>query len=120
MLYAERSISKKISMTYTWSPKLKAAIQTLTYWKLRLSQLKGKAISSYTLAKVYQQTKLPSKYSSPLILEQVIHEIRQARKQLKEAQKKHVELREQHLEDLAEAFILHRCPHLLEPGKEKE
>jgi hypothetical protein len=45
MLKAERTISKKYTDTYQWSPALKAAITTLTYWKLRLSQLKGKVIS---------------------------------------------------------------------------
>jgi len=55
-----------------------------------------------------------------LPLETVIHEIRQARTTLKEVQRKHIELREQHLEDLADAIILYRRPHLLEPGKEKE
>jgi hypothetical protein len=33
MRHAEKSISKKYSTTYQWSPHLKSAISTLTYWK---------------------------------------------------------------------------------------
>jgi len=108
MLHAERSVSKKISLTYHWSPKLKAAIHILTYWKLRLLQLKGKTISNHTLSKVFKHTNLPANQSRPLPLETVIHKIRQARITLKEVQRKHIELREQHLEDLADAIILYR------------
>ncbi len=49
ILKAERTISKKVTTTYHWSPTLKAAISTLTYWKLRLSQLKGKVITHHSL-----------------------------------------------------------------------
>jgi hypothetical protein len=120
MIHAERSVSKKISLTYQWSPQLKAAIHTLTYWKLRLSQLKGKTISNHTLSKIFQHTTLTANQARPLPIETVINEFRQAKTTLKEAQKKHIELREQHLEDLVDAIILYRRPHLLEPGKEKE
>jgi hypothetical protein len=106
MLHAERSVSKKISLTYHWSPKLKVAIHILTYWKLCLSQLKEKTISNHTLSKVFQH--LPANQTRPLPLETIIHEIRQARTTLKEVQKKHIELREQHLDDLAESIILYQ------------
>jgi len=46
--------------------------------------------------------------------------VRQARATLKDVQRRHIELREQYLEDLAEAIILHKRPRLLEPGREKD
>jgi hypothetical protein len=120
MLSAEHSVSKKVSRTYQWSPKLKAAINSLTYWKLWLSQLKGKAISSHTLSKIFHHSKLPMSSTGLLSLERVIQVIRQARSTLKNVQKKHVELREQHLEELADAIIIFYKPHLLEPGREND
>jgi exonuclease III len=38
MLQAEKDISKRITTTYQWSPKLKQAVQHLRYWNLRLRQ----------------------------------------------------------------------------------
>ena len=119
MLKAERTVSKRYSTTYQWSPTLKAAIHTLTYWKLRLSQLKGKIISNHTLQKVFDNTNLDSNSSRPSPLETVIVNIREARAHLKSIQKRHVELRAQHLEDLANAIITLRAPSLLNPGQER-
>ncbi|MFN9980606.1 MAG: hypothetical protein ACK53Y_11850, partial [bacterium] len=119
MLKAERTVSKRYSTTYQWSPTLKAAIHTLTYWKLRLSQLKGKIISNHTLQKVFDNTNSDSNSSRPSPLETVIVNIREARAHLKSIQKRHVELRAQHLEDLANAIITLRAPSLLNPGQER-
>jgi hypothetical protein len=119
MLKAERTISKKYSITNQWSPTLKAAIHTLTYWKLRLSQLKGKIISNHTLQKVFDHTNLDSNSRRPSPLETVIGNIREARAHLKDIQRRHVELRAQHLEDLVNAIITLRTPSLLQPGQEK-
>jgi hypothetical protein len=105
---------------YYWSPQLKAAINTLTYWKLRLSQLKGKIISQHTLSKIFHNTQSATCKSLPQPLASVIQEVRQARATLKDVQRRHIELREQYLEDLAEAIILHKRPRLLEPGREKD
>jgi hypothetical protein len=90
MLKAERSISKKFSMMYQWSPRLKEAIHALTYWKLRLSQLKGKAISGHTLTKLFKNANLESCKSNPLPLEEVIKEVRQARAALKEVHESNI------------------------------
>jgi hypothetical protein len=120
MLMAEKKVSKKVSKTYQWSPSLSAAIYTLSYWKLRLSQLHGKAISSYTLQKVFAKTKLPQDLSKTGPLEDVVHHIRQARATLRQVQQNHVEMRSQHLENLAATRVLWRNPSLLEPWKEQE
>jgi len=98
MLKAERGISKKISKNYYWSPQLKAALNTLTYWKLRLLQLKGKIISQNTLSKIFHNTQLATCKSLPQPLASVIQEVRHARATLKDVQR-HIELRDQHLED---------------------
>jgi len=119
MLKAERTISKKVTTTYHWSPTLKAAISTLTYWKLRLSQLKGKVITHHSLSKLFKHTNLSLTMTRPLSLEAVVGYIRDARATLKNIQKNHVELRSKHLEDLANAIIIYRRPALLDPGKEK-
>ncbi len=119
MTKAERSVSKKYSTTYQWSPSLKAAIHTLSYWKLRLSQIKGKAISHHSLQKLFKHTKLDNEKRKHLPLEEVIQMIRMARADLKSIQKRHVELREQHLENLVNALIILRAPSLLEPGREQ-
>jgi len=119
MTKAERSVSKKYSTTYQWSPSLKAAIHTLSYWKLRLSQIKGKAISHHSLQKLFKHTKLDNEKRKHLPLEEVIQKIRMARADLKSIQKRHVELREQHLENLVNALIILRAPSLLEPGREQ-
>jgi len=120
MLKAERRISKKVTTTYQLSPSLKAAINTITYWKLQLSQLKGKVISQHSLSKIFQHTKLSTALTRSLSLEEVVGYIREARATLKDIQKNHVELRSQHLKELANAIITFRRPALLEPGKEKE
>jgi len=108
MLKAERTISKKVTTTYHWSPTLKAAISTLTYWKLRLSQLKGKAITHHSLTKLFKHTNLSLTMTQPLSLEAVVGYIRDARATLRDIQKNHVELRSKHLEDLANAIIIYR------------
>jgi len=120
LLAAEKLISKKVSNTFQWSPSLSAAIYTLKYWKLRLSQLHGKPISQYSLNKLFQKTTLPEHWANRQTLEGVVNQIRQARGNLKTIQRKHIELRSQHLEDLAEAIVIKRCPSLQEPGKDKE
>jgi len=120
MLKAEHSISKKVTTTYQWSPNLKAAINTLTYWKIRLSQLKGKVISQHSLSKIFQHTKLSTALTRSLSLEEVVGYIREARATLKDIQKNHVELQSKHLEELANAIITFWRPALLDPGKEKE
>jgi hypothetical protein len=120
MLRAEKNVSKKVSKTYQWSPSLQASISALSYWKLRLSQLHGKAISTHTLNKLYKKTIINPVLQRQLPLEEVIKQVRQARATLKEHQKKHVELRENHLTELAEAIVYARNPALIDLKRQKE
>ncbi len=116
---AERNIPKKVSKTYHWSPSLSAAIYTLSYWKMRLAQHHGKTISSYTLNKLFKKKQLNSALTQSLPLEAAVNHLRSARVTLKSVQTQHIELRDQHLQDLAEAIVLSRNPSLSDPGKEK-
>ncbi len=120
MLRAEKNVSKKVSKTYQWSPSLQASISALSYWKLRLSQLHGKAISTHTLNKLYKKTTSNPVLQRQLPIEEVIKQVRQARATLKEHQKKHVELRENHLTELAEAIVYARNPALIDLKRQKE
>jgi len=113
MLRAEKRISKKYSTTYQWSPTLKKAIHTLTYWKLRLSQLKGKTISHHSLQKIFKHTNLAAAVRLPLSLEVVIQYLREARHILRDVKKHHIECRSKHLEELVSAIITLRAPSLL-------
>lgn len=92
MIHAEKMVSKKCSTTYQWLPYLKAAIHTLLYWKIQLSQLRGKAISQHTLQKVFNHTTLEENLRRPLPLEGVIQKIQEARAALRDVQKHHIEL----------------------------
>jgi hypothetical protein len=51
---------------------------------------------------------------------EVVHELRQAKRDLKDHQKWHIELREDHLNQLATAIVLNRSPSLLVQGKVQE
>jgi hypothetical protein len=120
MLRAEKSVSKKVSKTFQWSPSLQASISALTYWKLRLSKLHGKAISTYSLNKQFSKTRLDITFHRSLPIDEVVAQLRQARAALKVHQKKHAELRERHLEELAEAIVYNRNPTLTDPKQQHE
>jgi hypothetical protein len=55
-----------------------------------------------------------------LPIEEVVKQVHQASAALKEHQKKHVELRENHLTELAEAIVYARNPALIDPKRQKE
>ncbi len=75
MLRAEKNVSKKVSKTYQWSPSLQASISALSYWKLRLSQLHGKAISTHTLNKLFKKTSLNPVLQRQLPIEEVVKQV---------------------------------------------
>jgi hypothetical protein len=68
----------------------------------------------------FQHTKLDRNLRLPLPVETVVSHIREATAALRDAQKRHIELRAQHLEDLVSAIIAFRRPSLLEPGQEEK
>jgi hypothetical protein len=53
MLYAEKSVGKRYSSCYQWSPVLKATVQTLRYWHMRLKQLRQLPISMTKLQQYF-------------------------------------------------------------------
>jgi len=107
MLHGEKSVSRKYSKRYHWSPKLSTALKTLHYWQLRLQVAKGNPFNHNKLIILQQQLNIQrDQIEIPTI--QVVQELRTARKLLKEYQKDHIQLREEHLKMLAEARILAR------------
>jgi hypothetical protein len=118
MLSAERSLSKRITTTYQWSPLIKKAVQRLRYWHLRLWQVRNLPVSTNQLEHFQRDGEL-SEEAQALSEEVDIKKAQSAAcKNLKELQTKHQELRETYLEDMAKAIILDRSPTLAEPGLE--
>ena len=116
MLMAERSVSRKISTTYAWSPKLKAAVSALRYWKLNLKRAHGQPVSDTTLRKLQNEAGIDlAQLPSPLFITDVVNFFRTARAELTNQQKHHLELRSNHLQELAEARVLVRSPALESP-----
>jgi len=121
MLSAEQTISKKVSTTYAWSPKLKEAISALRYWKLSLKRANGRTIPDSVLFKYQSAANIdPTTLPSPLRLPMIVTFLREARQTLQEYQKQHLVLRTNHLQSLAEARLLAREPNLLDPAKTQQ
>jgi len=104
MLYAESKCARKFTTTYNWSPALKQAVQAVRYWRLRIKRANGTIISSHTLATLQAEASLEPK--GGLLMPDLVKCIRDARAHLRDLQAKHVELRENHLQSLAEARVL--------------
>jgi hypothetical protein len=118
MISAERKVSKKISTKYAWSPELKASVSALRYWKLSLKRAHGQIISDSSLRTLQEEANIfPTELPNPLYITDVVKYLRQARVALKDHQKRHLELRSNHLTKLAEARVLTRCPALQSPEK---
>ncbi len=118
MLAAENDLSKRITTTYQWSPRLKQAVQRLRYWQLRLQQVRNQPFAVNQLLKYREVGNILDDEHS-LTGEQDIQKARQAAYQnLKELQQQHQTLRDTYLEDLAEAIVLDRSPNLADPTLE--
>jgi hypothetical protein len=121
MLAAERRVSRKISTTYAWSPKLKAAVSAVHYWKLSLKRAHGQPVSDAILGKLQDEADIDStQLPSPLYITEVVNFLRTARADLTTLQKHHLELRGNHLQELAEAKVLAQCPSLKSPEAAKK
>jgi len=117
MCSAEKSIAKKVTTTYAWSPVLKQAVSNLRYWQLSLKKAKGRAIPDSTLIRYQNEAELdPKNIPNPLKITDIVTRLRQARKDLHDYQKKHLELRTTHLLNLAEARLIARKPSILDPN----
>ncbi len=49
MLAAENDLSRRLTTTYQWSPRLKQAVQRLRYWQLRLHQVQNQPFAANQL-----------------------------------------------------------------------
>jgi len=118
MIAAENDLSRRITTTYQWSPRLKQAVQRLRYWQLRLRQVRNQPFAKNQLLKYREEGNISEEEHS-LSGEQDIQKARQnAYQSLKDLQKQHQELRDTYLEDLAEAIVLDRSPNLADPALE--
>ncbi len=93
MLASERAVSRKFSRTYYWSPALSQTVNALHYWKLILKKAKGGLVS---------EKKLDS-LKKPADMVVISHHLKEAHANLKLHQEHHSQLREEHLQVLAEA-----------------
>jgi hypothetical protein len=118
MLHSERSITRKVSTTYHWSPTLSRAINNLRYWSLTLKKAKGQFIRPTQLLTLQRLAGIAVQdLPSPIRLPYIIAATRQARKDLKDIQNDHARHRENHLQSLAKARVASKDYGLLEPGK---
>jgi hypothetical protein len=114
MLSAEKDISKRVTCTYQWSPKLKIAVQKLRYWNLRLCQVQNQPVSANQLNKFYQEGAITESDKEPSTEQDIKVAQHQAFQHLKTLQQQHQELRDTYLEDLAEAIVLDCSPKIEE------
>jgi hypothetical protein len=125
MLYAEKRGTKKYTDTYQWSPALAAAVNAVKYWRIRIKQLKKVKVAEETIRKAAEAAKLPLP-GTRMTTTEVLRNLREAHRVLKQHQKNHIELREKHLDSLAEARVVAVCPALkfdankMEKATEKE
>jgi len=107
--YAERRVAKRYSDTCEWSPVLLRSVNLVRYWVLRLKQSKGVYVDQSTLWKLRGAAKLPLKQSEAMTKRMdIVENLRDARREMRENQKRHLELRRTYLEELADATILMR------------
>jgi len=78
MLSAEKDISKRVTCTYQWSPKLKIAVQKLRYWNLRLRQVRNQPVSANQLNKFYQEGAITESDKEPSTEQDIKHAQHQA------------------------------------------
>jgi len=111
MLTAENNLSKCITTTFQWSPKLKQAVQCLRYWHLRLQQTRNLPVSLKQLERFRVAGGISPEEQALIAPVYIKSAQSNAYKNLKTLQTQHQDLRDHYLEDLAEA-ILDRSPSL--------
>lgn len=113
MLYAERNTGRKVSTRYEWSPTLKKAVQTFRYWQLRYRQARHLGISLPKLQSLQEQAGLTAEEVQVESVPEILKWLQLAADALRQNLRRHTELRNTHLEDLAEAIVLDRSPGLV-------
>lgn len=111
MLYAEKHSSKKYSVTYQWSPTLAKAVNAVRYWRLRIRQLKSFSVHEAAIHKAAEKAGITHSSDSYTTTD-IVTNLREAHKTLKQLQQQHIALREQHLESLAAARVIATRPSL--------
>jgi hypothetical protein len=92
MLAAESKVHPYRTYKYDWSPELDEAGYHLRYWRVRYSDTKNNSTSHKALSKTFLSTGLKEGDDDPLWEEdKILTKLREARKALLEAQKKHKE-----------------------------
>jgi hypothetical protein len=118
ILHSEKEVSRKFSRTFVWPPKLSRAVKTLHYWQLRLRLAQGHTFNWSKVTRLQYELGVDQKLLS-IPTSEIVQNFRTSRHALKEYQQKHVELRDDHLKQLAEAHLLARNPSLVLHGKHK-
>jgi hypothetical protein len=112
MLYAETHSSKQIGKAYDWSPTLKSAVQAIRYWRIRIRLLKGASIKADQLHTLYQEAFHTPYEPITYTQQQLVQNLRDSYKNLRTLQQAHRQLRETHLDSLADAIVLKSSPNL--------
>lgn len=124
MAYAERTCAKRYSTQYQWSPLLLRAVYAYRYARLRLKEFNGIPVTAKAVAYHQKQASITDEKHNELnAIELIVEFLRKAKATMKEQQQKHVELRKDYVESLAEAQVKKRFPTLEENteffGKQK-
>ena len=121
MVIAEKYAGRpRVQGIYAWSPMLEKVGQTITYWKLRLTQVRDGHVNMERVKRL--ETQLKIKHIHLTSKTAVKTQLDQAWKELKKVQQSAVQRREEHLEQLAEFYAekrnsnrvreIHRLMHI--------
>ena len=111
MTYAERECARRYTTKYQWSPLLLKAVYAYRYARLRLKEFKGIAVTEKALLYHRKQASVTEEKHQELdAVDKIVTFLREAKAKMKEMQKRHVELRKEYVEGLAEAVVLQRFP----------
>lgn len=111
MTYAERACAKRYSTRFQWSPPLLKAVYAYRYAKLKLKEYNGIPVTEKALQYHQKQAAISDKEHQDLnAIEKIVTFLRSTKAKLKEMQQRHVQLRKEYVEGLAEALVLKRFP----------
>jgi len=104
MLHAESNTGRSFTTTYEWSPALKQIVQARRYWSMRLRNLRRSHPATARLLHYKQEGGI---VDDPYTTEQqLIDQLKATTIRLRDFPRRHRELRESHLEALAEARVI--------------
>jgi len=112
MIHTDRTLGNNTTRRYQWSPQLKLLVSHFRYWILWLKSCKGASISPSRLSTAFTESLLPAAAEEPIGMPEIIKQLRDASAAMKTTRQHHIQLRQTHLESLAEAKVLQRQPSL--------